>query len=79
MTHSLSQRINPIERWNIHSSNYALKKRVRVWLFNHCYRWVKSGMYNQPKEVGYLGWLELPLFGVIAFIRVDTHDLQFDW
>ena len=79
MTHSLSQRINPIERWNIHSHRYTLKKRVRVWLFQHCTHFMRAGSYNNPREVGYEGWIELPLFGVIAFIRVDTHDLQFDW
>lgn len=52
----------------------ALGRFVLYLIFR---RWVSTGMYEHT-EHGYLGWKELPVFGVVAFIR-DDGSLQFWW
>lgn len=51
---------------------------VRFILFMTLRAWLKTGVYENPAEIGYLGWKKAPVFGVLAFIR-DDGTLQFYW
>lgn len=51
---------------------------VRFILFWMLQAWLKTGVYENYEEIGYLGWKEAPVFGALAFIRPDG-SLQFYW
>lgn len=52
---------------------------IRMLVFMLMFLWVKTGTYDNPEQVGgWLGWKQVPLFGILAFIQSDGK-LTFLW
>lgn len=59
--------------------HYAIAATVRFVLFYALRPIVKGRAYEHPEQVmDYRGWFELPVVGVLAFVRGDN-SLQFYW
>lgn len=64
------------------------------WMNCHCLSWlvasirfilvytifsqIPTKVYSNPAKVGYIGWIEAPWFGPLAFMRLDG-SLQVRW
>ena len=59
--------------------SYAIAALFRFVLFNAFRPFAKYGRYDHPEQVmGYTGWFELPVIGVVAFEH-EGESLQFKW
>lgn len=57
--------------------------RLRERLHRRYARWAKYGHYSRPEEIGYKGWIELPIVGVVCFERLNADSQgryhQYEW
>ena len=69
---------NDIHDWNINSTDYDAKARIRKNLVEKFKHLTDETDYTSGIS-GWKSYVEMPCLGVVAFIPIDSDELDYHW